>query len=144
MSKDRRTIRLNCPAHIERALEGVRWVANGRTDDGWLLVLTRRRTDQQNARLWAILGEIVKQRPEHAGRRMDVDDYKVMFVHGLRKEARFIPDMSGEGVIPITYSSSDLTVSEFNDLFEIIEVWCAERGITLSHHQETQQEGKAA
>jgi len=135
MSADRRSIKLNSTANLQKAQDGINWVANGRTKDGWTLVLTRKRSDIQNARLWAILGEIVKQRPEHHGMKMSADDYKILFVHGLRKEARFIFDLDGEGMIPIAYSSSNLTVSEFSDLFEIIEVWCAREGIEISQDE---------
>lgn len=137
MSKDRHTIRLRNAEAIEKAIDGVRWVQRqNQFDKGWMLILTRKRTDQQNARMWAILNTIVKARPKHHGRAMDADDYKILFVHALRKEARFIPDLEGEGVIPVAYSSSDLTVSDFNDLFEIIEAWCAREGIDISHHAE--------
>ena len=137
MSKDRETIRLNSDENARRAMSWLHQLVEAkRLGEGWMLVFTRKRTDKQNARMWAILNTIKKARPKHHGRAMDADDYKVMFVHGLRKEARFIPDMDGTGIIPITYSASDLTVSEFNDLFEIIEAWCAREGIDISHHAE--------
>jgi hypothetical protein len=144
MSKDRSSINLRNPASIQRAQEGLAWVANGRLDDGWTLVLTRKRSDKQNARLWVVLGEIAKQRPVHHGARMSTDDYKILFVHGLRKESRFIPDLDGESAIPVTYSSSNLTVSEFSDLFEIIDAWCAREGIIISQREPDQTTRKAA
>lgn len=143
MSQDRRSIKLDRPEHIEKALDGIRWVANGRMDDGWRLILSRKRSDAQNARLWAILNTIVKARPTHHGMQMSAEDYKIMFVHGVRKESRFIHGMDGE-IIPTTYSSSTLTVAEFSDLFEIIEAWCAREGIDISHHSEKPNERKAA
>ena len=137
MSKDRHTIRLRNSEAVRKAIEGVRWVERkSQFDQGWILTLTRKRSDQQNARMWAILNTITKARPKHHGRAMDADDYKILFVHALRKESRFIPDLDGEGVIPVAYSPSDLTVSDFNDLFEIIEAWCAREGIDISHHAE--------
>ena len=144
MSKDRHTIRLRDRASIEKAIDGVRWVERqNQFDEGWILTITRKRTDQQNARMWAILNSITKARPKHHGRAMDADDYKIMFVHALRKEERFIPDIDGERIIPVVYSSSDLTVAEFNDLFAIIDAWCAREGIDISHHAETEK-AKAA
>ena len=143
MSVDHHTIQLKSQEAIQKALQGIQYVANGRLGESWMCVLTRRRTELQSKRFNAICGEIAKKHPNHSGQLMDQTDYKAMFVHGLRKEAKFIPDMSGEAMIPISYSSKNLTVSEFNLLFDIIEAWCAEREITLSHH-ETQPEGKAA
>jgi hypothetical protein len=144
MSKDRETIQLNSEKNVAKATSWLRqMVETKRLAEGWILSFTRKRSDLQNARMWAILRTIAKARPRHFGQIMDDDDYKVMFVHGLRKEARFIPDMTGEGVIPIPYSSSDLTVSEFNMLFEIIERFCAEKGIDISHHAEPKKD-KAA
>lgn len=136
---DRSSIKLNSTANLQKAQDGINWVANGRTKDGWTLVLTRKRSDVQNDRFWAIMGKIVKQRPYHYGRKMTDDDYKVVFIDGLKKEARFIPDMEGKEMIPVGYSSKKLTVSEFSDLFEIIEAFCAREGIEISQDK---QEGK--
>jgi hypothetical protein len=144
MSKEYHTIRLRNAEAVEKAVEGVRWVQRQhQLDRGWILILTRRRTDQQSARFWAIMHTIAKARPKHHGRAMGADDYKIMFVHALRKEERFIPDIDGERIIPVAYSSKELTVSEFNDLFAIIDAWCAREEIDISHHAEA-EEDKAA
>lgn len=130
MSNDHRSIRLNSRENWEKARQGVMALSN-RLNEGWSLIITRKRSVIQNARLWAILGQIAKQRPVHAGMMVTADDYKTLFVHALRREMRLIPDLDGNGVVPLGYSSSALTVSEFSDLFEIIAAWCAREGITI-------------
>jgi hypothetical protein len=130
MSDDHKSIRVNSRANWELARQGVAAIGN-RLNEGWTLILTRKRSAIQNARMWAILGQIVKARPEHHGMSVTADDYKTLFVHALRKEMRLIPDLDGQGVVPLGYSSSALSVSEFSDLFELMAAWCAREGITI-------------
>lgn len=142
MSDDHKSIRVTSRASWELARQGVEVLRN-RLDEGWTLILTRKRSVIQNARLWAILGQIAKQRPEHCGMSVTADDYKTLFVHALRKEMRLIPDLDGQGVVPLGYSSSALTVSEFSDLFEIIAAWCAREGVSIRDPKERNQERAA-
>jgi len=131
MSSDHRPIKLNSRENWELARQGVMALGN-RLHEGWTLVLTRKRSAKQNARMWAILGQIVKQRPLHHGCVMTDDDYKTLFVHGLRRDMRMVPDLEGQGMVPLGYSSSALSMAEFSELFEVMAAWCAREGIEIS------------
>jgi hypothetical protein len=132
---DRYSMKLNSPAAIEEALKYVQSVRD-RLGDGWQLVFTRKRSDIQNARMWVILGQIAKARPEHHGMKMAADDWKTLFVHSLRNQMRMVPDLECSGFVPLGNSSSALTVAEFSDLFEVMAEWCAREGIEIKDPKE--------
>lgn len=98
------------------------------------------RSLDQNAKLWASLGEIAKARPEHCGIRMSAEDYKTLFMHALNKETRMVPDLDGQGFVPLGYQTSKLNKQEFSDLLEIIHAWCAREGIALRDGPQERQD----
>ena len=92
-----------------------------------------KRSDPQNAALWSLLGQIVKQRPDHNGVQMDAETYKALFMHALGREVRFVPTLDGTSMLPLGLRSSQLTKREFSDLLELILAWCAAHGLTVEH-----------
>jgi hypothetical protein len=95
------------------------------------------RTLPQNARLWAMLTDIATQKT-HFGMRYVADDWKVIFLHALGREARFVPALDGDGFIPIGQSSSDLSIVEMSDMIECMFAWGARNGVVFN------DEGNAA
>lgn len=128
---DHHSIPLRGPADHENAVKLISWAAN-KLGEGWTLVLSRKRTVEQNARLWAQLGRIAKARPIHCQINMGPEDYKTLFMHALGHEARLVPDLDGNGFVPLGYRSSALSKQQFSDLFELIEAWAAREGIDIS------------
>ena len=90
-----------------------------------------KRTNEQNALLWASLTDIAQQR-EHFGRKYSPDQWKVIFMAALGREMQFIPALDGQGFIPLGHSSSDLSTKEMADLLTLIFVWGAEHGVTFN------------
>lgn len=88
-----------------------------------------RRTVDQNDRLWAMLSDIAKQKPD--GRDFDTDVWKCLFMAAWRKEMKVYPSLDGKSLVPI-YRSSDLSKAEMVELQDFIEAWCAENNVTLS------------
>ena len=91
------------------------------------------RTARQNRAIHGLIGQIIRQRPEHRGIRMSVEAYKAVFMHALGDELRMIPSLDGTGFVPLGLSTSALTVSRFNDLMEVVFAWCAREGIAVTH-----------
>ena len=100
-----------------------------------------KRSDEQNDALHGLIAQIVKQRPMHFGVRADLDTYKRIFMHAIGKETRFVPTLEGNGVFPLGYSTSKLTVRECSDLIEFILAWCAREGLEIKHFDD---DGKGA
>jgi hypothetical protein len=83
-----------------------------------------RRTLDQNAKFWAMLGDIARQYTWH-GVRMAPADWRLVFLDALDREMQIVPNLAGDGFVNLVQSSSDLTVGEMRDLIEILYAWGA-------------------
>ena len=83
-----------------------------------------KRTLPQNARMWAMLTDIAGQVEWH-GLKLSADDWKLIFLDGLKSELRLVPNINGTGFVNLGRSSSDLTVAEMGDLMTLIEAFGA-------------------
>ena len=134
---DRHTLKL-IQANREAAHKGVdAALAKGLTGKPWVLELRPwSRTDEQNRALHGLIGQIMKQRPEHRGVRMDMARWKATFMKALGHEMVMLPTLAGDGLFPMGLSTSKLTVAEFSDLIELILAWAAQEGLTVKHFGE--------
>jgi NinB protein len=95
-----------------------------------------KRSTEQNARMWAMLGDVADQ-AEHFGRKYSDDVWKCIFMHDLGRQCEFVPALSGETVIPLGFRSSDMTVREMRDLIDFMDAWGAEHGVTFHDPRES-------
>jgi hypothetical protein len=93
------------------------------------------RTLPQNARFWAMLTDIARQVTWH-GLRLTTDDWKLVFLDALKREARMCPNIDGNGFVNLGRSSSDLTVAEMGDLMTIMEAFGAQHGVVFNDRQD--------
>lgn len=89
-----------------------------------------KRSDVQNDRMWAMLGDIAHQGAIN-GKAYAPEQWKCIFMRAMGKEAQFLPELDGESFFPTGFRSSDLSVREMSDLQTFIEVWAAENAIAL-------------
>ena len=89
-----------------------------------------KRTLPQNDRMWAMLTDVAAQVP-HCGRRYTADEWKVIFLHALGRELRFVPSLDEKTFLPLGFSSSDLSKAEMSELMELIAAWGAEHNVTF-------------
>ena len=123
----RYALTLNNPSNIARV--GA-WLARA-IDLGWRVEFKEpKRSDPQNDRMWAMLGDISKQ-AQINGKGYAPDQWKCIFLNQMGKEVEFLPTLSGESFFPTGMRSSDLSVREMSDLQTFMEVWAAENGIEL-------------
>jgi hypothetical protein len=95
--------------------------------EGWLVsIKAPTRTNDQNARLWAMLGDVSNAKPD--GRQHTPDAWKALFMHALGHQSRFMQGLDGE-IFPVGFSSSRLTVREMGALIDFIDQWGTERGV---------------
>lgn len=121
----RALIRLRSERDVETACRLIRQAPSGARVE----VTGPQRTLDQNARMWAMLTDIARQRP--GGRVYTPDEWKVMFMHAIGKELKLLPALEGNGFVPYGSSSSRLSVGEMGDLMEFIQAWAIENGVTL-------------
>lgn len=94
-----------------------------------------KRSDIQNDRMWAILGDIAKQGAIN-GRRFAPDEWKCIFMQAMGREVAFLPTLNSSGFFPTGFRSSDLTVQEMCDLQEFMSAYAAENEIKLMEPKE--------
>lgn len=130
------------PLTASRRAEAIAWldraIARGReAGRAWLMeVREPKRSDDQNAALWSLIGQVLKQRPHHNGVKMDKDLWKAVFMDAWGAEVVFLPKLDGNGMFPAGHRSSQLTVGEFSTLIEFILAWTAKEGLTIKHFGE--------
>lgn len=103
------------------------------TGDKVMEIRDRKRTDDQNAALWSLLGQIQKQRPTHNGVKMTPDLWKAVFMQAAGAEIVFVPTLEEGGMFPLGLRSSQLTKTEFSELLECILAWTAKEGLAIEH-----------
>jgi hypothetical protein len=95
-----------------------------------------KRSLPQNDRMWAMLTDVAQQLQWH-GVTLRPDDWKLIFLDGLKRELRVVPNLDGTGFVNLGRSSSDLTKHEMSDLIELIHAFGANHGVTF-HDPESQ------
>lgn len=93
-----------------------------------------KRSDAQNARMWAMIADVAKAQPD--GRVHDAETWKAIFCHALGKECRFERTLDGATMFPIGYRTSQLTVREMSDLMEVIAEYGSRHGVVWTNEGE--------
>ena len=110
------------------------WV--GRAPSGFRVEIKEpQRSTDQNSKLWACLTDISIQTTHH-GLKLSPEDWKLLFMDALKREARMVPNLDGNGLVSLGRSSSDLSKAEFSDLIEIIHAWGAQHGVQFHDQRE--------
>jgi hypothetical protein len=63
------------------------------------------------------------------GQRLRPDDWKLIFLDGLNRELRMVPNIAGNGWVNLGRSSSDLSTAEMSDMMELMAAFGAEHGV---------------
>jgi hypothetical protein len=87
------------------------------------------RTNEQNAKMWAMLSDVARAKPE--GRDLTADKWKALFMDAIGIPADWEPGING-GVVNVGYRSSRLTKEQMSDLMEMISEYGARHGIEWS------------
>ena len=87
-----------------------------------------KRTTPQNARMWAMLGDIADAKPD--GMEDDPELWKARFMKALGHEVRFIHGLDGEP-FPYGFKSRKLNVAQMSALMDFIEWYADEKKIQL-------------
>lgn len=90
-----------------------------------------KRSLPQNDRMWAMLTDVAMQLNWH-GISLTPDDWKLVFLDALKREARFVPNIDGAGFVNLGRSSSDLSKEEMSELIELILAFGAQHGVKFN------------
>lgn len=93
------------------------------------------RTSDQNARMWAMLSDVSRAKPE--GRMHTPDVWKALFMHACGHAVQFELGLNGQP-FPTGFRSSHLSKAEMSDLMECIAEYGARHDVRWSenHHQQ--------
>ena len=98
--------------------------------DGYVCVLKEpTRSLSQNARMWAMLGDISRQVDWHGYKLADYE-WKDVLSAALKKQ-RAVPGIDG-GFVVIGARTSKMTIREMTELMDLMEVFGAEHGVRFS------------
>lgn len=86
-----------------------------------------RRSLDQNALMWSLLGQISKQ-VEWYGQKLSSEDWKDVLTASLRR-TRVVPGIDAGTFVPLGMRTSQMTKEEISDLLELIYAFGAERGV---------------
>jgi len=105
-----------------------------------------RRTLEQNRLMWSMLGDIAKQVPwsvDGVLQYIDAEDWKDIFTAALRQEMRVAQGING-GVVLLGRRTRRMTIAEMSGLIELMNSFCAERGIRLPERRFIEHWSEAA
>lgn len=101
-----------------------------------------RRSVDQNAKLWAMLSDVARAKPE--GRRWTVETWKCAFMHALGHQVQFADGLDGSGPFPLGFRSSRLTKGQFADLITCVAEYGDRHGVEWSDVESAAPEREGA
>ena len=102
-------------------------------DNAVVRISEAKRSLEQNSKLWAMLSDISRAKPE--GRTHTPEMWKALFMNACGHEVQFQNGLEGGNPFPVGFSSSRLKVSEMRDLIEFISAYGARHNVKWSEAQ---------
>lgn len=106
--------------------------------DAIVTVREATRNADQNAKMWAMLSDVSRAKPE--GRHWTPETWKAAFMHVLGHQVQFCEGLDNSGPFPLGFRSSRLTVRQMADLITCIDEYGSRHGV----HWTDQAYGEAA
>lgn len=94
------------------------------------------RSNEQNAKMWAMLSDISRARPE--GRRWTPETWKAAFMHVLGHQVQFCEGLDHSGPFPLGFRSSQLNVRQMADLITCIQEYGDRHGVVFTEPKQEQ------
>lgn len=85
------------------------------------------RTTDQNSKLWAMLNDVARSKPE--GRNWTPETWKAAFMHALGHQVMFAEGLDGSGPFPVGFRTSRLSVKQMIDLIDSISAYGTQHGV---------------
>lgn len=89
----------------------------------------RTRSLDQNARMWALLGELARQVEWH-GQHLTAENWKDICTAALKRQD-VVPGIDG-GFVVLGTSTRNMTVGEMSELIEFITAFGTDRGVVFN------------
>lgn len=95
--------------------------------DAVVTVREATRNADQNAKMWAMLSDVSRAKPE--GRNWVPETWKAAFMHALGHQVLFCEGLDNSGPFPLGFRSSRLTVRQMADLITCIDEYGSRHGV---------------
>jgi len=132
---ERATIRCWEPVQAHRAMTAQIWpLLKANLIAGRRMVLDLKpetRSNEQNARMWAMLADISRQ-VDWYGRKLTSEEWKHVFTAALSKQD-VVPGIVG-GFVVLGKSTSRMTKGEMSELPTLMEAFAAEKAVRFAAH----------
>jgi hypothetical protein len=128
MSRNARTIRTQADREVVAA-----WARNA-PDGSTFEVRGPRRSIDQNALMWSLLGQISKQ-VNWYGQHLSSEDWKDVLTASMRR-TRVVPGIDAGTFVPLGMRTSQMSKQELSDLLELIMAFGAERNVKFREFEE--------
>lgn len=92
-----------------------------------LNIQEQRRSNEQNDKMWAMLSDVARAKPE--GRVMPTHKWKALAMDMAGCKPDWERSLDGQSVVCVGYKSSRLSVSEMRDVIEALYAYGAEHGV---------------
>lgn len=107
-------------------------------DDGMVVTFKEpSRSLEQNARMWAMLGDVAAQVIWY-GKKLTAEDWKTVLTASLR-QTRVVPTIDGDGFVPLGMGTSKMSVTEMKALLDLIDAFGSQQGVEWSEPVHTEQ-----
>lgn len=93
----------------------------------------KRRSNSQNAKMWAMLSDICNQCDWH-GKRLSTYEWKDLFTAGI-KQQKVVPGLEG-GFVVLGTRTREMSTTEMAELIELMYAFGAEREVIWTDEQE--------
>ena len=97
--------------------------------DGVVKIGAAKRSTEQNDKMWAMLSDISRAKPE--GRMHTPETWKALFMSACGHAVQFEHGLDGQP-FPVGFRSSRLTKAQMSDLIEFIYSYGSEHGVVWS------------
>lgn len=91
---------------------------DGAPVDAVVNVAEAKRSNDQNAKMWAMLSDVQRAKPE--GRQWTPETWKCAFMHSLGWQVQFCEGLDGGSPFPVGFKTSRLNKQQMSDLIEVI------------------------
>lgn len=102
--------------------------------DAVVTVKEATRNLDQNAKMWALLSDIARAKPE--GRHWTPETWKAAFMHSLGHQCLFAEGLDGSGPFPVGFRSSRMTKRQMADLITVILEYGDRHGVPWTEPSE--------
>ena len=97
-------------------------------DNAVVRISPESRSLDQNAKMWALLSDISRAKPE--GRCHTPEVWKCLFMKACGHSVQFEVGLDGEP-FPVGFRTSRLSKAQMSELIEFIHAWCAQNNVPI-------------